>query len=264
MSSDKDSIKKQPEASSERKPSADDTSGSAPVVRAIIEIPDAIIQEYRRNNQEQERENSKNRTIAKWALAGAWIYAAIAVFQWCATRQANALTRKLVQGTVAPLVICSVDAQRVVPRELTVEVVCPNSGLTIADDVNGTVTITSEKFPEGTVLAHHSYQFGGKGVVIQPHEPEPKKWTYPLEGFSEAEEMPRIINWQEIIIADGSVNYSDRIGGTVTRPFCQVYANYTILFPDYHEGFHDGSCQEILPRLRTALKHKQEDEQQKK
>ena len=76
--------------------------------------------------------------------------------------------------------------------------------------------------------------------------------------------MPLIIKWQEIIVVDGTVSYSDGIGGTVSRPFCQVYANYTILFPDYNEGFHDGSCQEILPRLRTALKHKQEDEQPKK
>ena len=135
-------------------------------------------------------------------------------------REGNKLTRKLVHGTVAPLVICNIYAQRVVPRELTVEVVCPNKGQTVADDVRGTVTIITETFPDQKVLHRSSYQFGGTGIAIQ--RDDSKKWTYPLEGFSEAQEMPLIIKWQEIIVVDGVVNYSDGIGGTVHRPFCQV------------------------------------------
>src|SRR5713226_9572341 len=138
-------------------------------------------------------------------------------------KQANKLQRTLLHGTVAPLVVCNVDAQRVVPRELTVEVVCPNKGQTVADDVHGTVSITTETFPEPTVLHQSTYRFGNTGVAIQ--RDESKTWTYPLEGFSEAQEMPLIIKWKEIIVVDGAVNYSDGIGGTVHRPFCQVYAN---------------------------------------
>ena len=191
--------------------------------------------------------------IAALVIVGIYTYQA---------REANKLTRQLVHGTVAPLVVCNIYAQRVVPRELTVEVACPNKGQTTADNVGGSVRISTETFPEQKVLHRSSYEFGGAGFAIQ--RDDSKTWTYPLEGFSEVQEMPLIIKWQEIIVVDGTVSYSDGIGGTVSRPFCQVYANYTILFPDYNERFHDGSCQEILPRLRTALKHKQEDEQPKK
>jgi hypothetical protein len=188
----------------------------------------------------------------------------VITFYTCQAYRGNQLTRTLVHGTVAPLIVCSVNAQRVVSRELTVEVVCPNTGQTIADDVTGIMNIIVESLPDGSVLSQNAYKFGGKGVIIRAHEPTATKWTFPLAGFDEPTEMPRIIKWQEIIVADGSVNYADGLGGTVSRPFCQIYANYSILFPDYTEGFHDGSCDEMLPRLRTALKHKQDDEQKQK
>ena len=75
--------------------------------------------------------------------------------------------------------------------------------------------------------------------------------------------MPLIIKWQEIIVVDGGVNYSDGISGTVHRTFCQVYANYSLLLPDMMEGFY-GQCEDTLPRLRTALTNKQKADQPKK
>lgn len=82
-------ISENPKAENEGQPSNQKTNGAAPVTRTIIDVPDSVIQEYYRNQKEQRRDNRKNRTIAWLAVAGAWIYAAIAAFQWCAMRTAN-------------------------------------------------------------------------------------------------------------------------------------------------------------------------------
>ena len=92
---------------------------------------------------------------------------------------------------------------------------------------------------------------------------DPKIWTFPLEDFNEPSEMTLIHDWKEIVLIKGDVQYSDGIGGEMVRPFCWVYTNYGLLLPNSSEGAL-GGCDDTLPRLRTALKHKQEAKRQKK
>jgi hypothetical protein len=95
------SISKQPQTENEGKP-ANQQGNGAPITRAIEDVRDTIIQAYDRNQQEQNAENRKNRTIAKWAVAGAWIYAGIAAFQFCEMRAANDLIQKQLEATDRP------------------------------------------------------------------------------------------------------------------------------------------------------------------
>src|SRR5271167_1618064 len=46
-----------------------------PVVRAVIDVPEAVLEEYRRNNKNQNRDNTSSHSIAKGALIAAIIYA---------------------------------------------------------------------------------------------------------------------------------------------------------------------------------------------
>jgi hypothetical protein len=59
------------------------TKSATPVTRAVIEIPDTILQEYRTYQKQQERENKITRRIAVATVLSAWVYAGIATFQWC-------------------------------------------------------------------------------------------------------------------------------------------------------------------------------------
>lgn len=77
------------QAGDEGKPADNKRADTTPIARAIIEVRDSILQEYRANQQTQHRENQANRRIATAAVVGAWIYAAIAAFQWFAMLAAN-------------------------------------------------------------------------------------------------------------------------------------------------------------------------------
>jgi hypothetical protein len=95
-----DDPKQEQKPEEEREP-ANQQGDRLPVARTVIDIPDAVLQAFERYQEAQNRDNQRNRTIAKWAVAGAWIYAAIALFQWCAmrhtlneTREANSLARR--------------------------------------------------------------------------------------------------------------------------------------------------------------------------
>lgn len=72
-----------PQTSGEGKPTPDQASGAAPVARPFVQIPDSIMEEYRTGQKQQHRDNRISRWITGAAVAGAWIYAAIALFQWC-------------------------------------------------------------------------------------------------------------------------------------------------------------------------------------
>lgn len=82
-----DPEQKNPATSGEGNPPAEDTSGSTPVIRTIIEIPQSVMDEYRRAQQAENREHSKNRTVAWWAVFGAFTYALIAGYQSCLMRE---------------------------------------------------------------------------------------------------------------------------------------------------------------------------------
>src|SRR5579862_5002518 len=80
------------EPSTERQESNQERDEAAPVVRAVVDIGDAFLDEYRRSNEEQNATESKNQTIAWAAVIAAFALAAIGIWQACLTRQANQTT----------------------------------------------------------------------------------------------------------------------------------------------------------------------------
>lgn len=62
-------------------PPNDKTGGGTPVTRSVIQIPNTVLEEYRTNQKKNERENKINRWIACTAVVGAWLAAAIMIFQ---------------------------------------------------------------------------------------------------------------------------------------------------------------------------------------
>src|SRR6266849_2671954 len=83
----------QPKAESERNPANPEPNRIPPITRTIVEISDSTLEEYRTNQKQQYRENKINRGIAIAAVLGAWLYAAIAAFQWAAMLNSNNLTK---------------------------------------------------------------------------------------------------------------------------------------------------------------------------
>jgi hypothetical protein len=73
--------KENPNAGSEGNAATKDASGGTPIIRPVIEIPEAVLQEYRANNKAQARETKKYHRLTRWAVIGAWFYAFIAGFQ---------------------------------------------------------------------------------------------------------------------------------------------------------------------------------------
>ncbi len=101
-SNPEDSGKKNPKPESEGKLAAQYTSEKAPFLRTPVEIPDAILKEYRASQEKGHRENKINRWIAIAAVAGAWLYAGIAVFQWCEMRETNSTSQNTLHQAYRP------------------------------------------------------------------------------------------------------------------------------------------------------------------
>ena len=55
-----------------------------PIISAIKDLRDSILEQSRTNQEQNTTDNKKNRRIAIWAVLGAWIYAFIALLQMCA------------------------------------------------------------------------------------------------------------------------------------------------------------------------------------
>jgi hypothetical protein len=76
------------DASREGNPAAENASGSAPVVRTIAEIPEAVLQEYRANQKAQGRQTKHYVYLTLLAVVGAWGYALIALVQLYSSERA--------------------------------------------------------------------------------------------------------------------------------------------------------------------------------
>ncbi len=90
-----------PETGGKGNPAADQTSSAPPIARTIIEIPESILQEYRRDQKKQHRDNRKNRTIAWLAVVGAWFYATVTTFQYCEMKTATTAAKNSADSSFA-------------------------------------------------------------------------------------------------------------------------------------------------------------------
>ena len=107
---------------------------AVPITRAVVDIPDSILQEYRRSSEQTHRDNKGNTRIAGWAVKVAAIYTSIAAIQSCLSCQANRLTRDQFQAVQRPYVsIGSRRARSVTWSHLKVECLVSESSSLIAD-----------------------------------------------------------------------------------------------------------------------------------
>lgn len=87
-------INQQPSAENERESPTLETSGTPPIARAIFDIPTTVIDEYRAAQKQQHRDNEKAFWVTLAAVAGAFLYAAIAAFLLYEMRTANELNAR--------------------------------------------------------------------------------------------------------------------------------------------------------------------------
>jgi hypothetical protein len=95
-------------AAGERKPAKDKTGNRLPVTRTIVEIPDAILEEYRADKKQNDRDNRKTRNIAIFAVIGAWIAALVAgiqSYEMIKTTKANELAANAAAAATAAWII---------------------------------------------------------------------------------------------------------------------------------------------------------------
>ncbi len=73
----------------ERQEANPEARNAPPIARTIIDVPQPILDEYRRNQKERSASERANRCAAAWAVAGAFLLAAVGIWQACLTRIAN-------------------------------------------------------------------------------------------------------------------------------------------------------------------------------
>jgi hypothetical protein len=74
-----------------------------PITRAIIEIPNSVITEYRRTQKEQAADTQRNYKVALGGLGVAFILAAIGIYQSCKTQEAVLAANRSANAEVAAI-----------------------------------------------------------------------------------------------------------------------------------------------------------------
>jgi hypothetical protein len=132
------------ETSRERQKTDPEARRAAPVTWAIVDIADPILEEYRRNQKEESAKERKNRTIAIWAVIGAWLVAVIGVVQSCLTNIANHTSQQQLNLSQRPWI--SLDLST-----LSIE-----NGTLIFNEKGAFTTITGEMTNKGNSVAIHT------------------------------------------------------------------------------------------------------------
>lgn len=77
------------QTSSKGKPSDDDRSDGAPVLRAVMEVPQPVIDEFTRQYEQENRREKIKIGLEVLTVVGIFFYATIAAFQWGAMLRAD-------------------------------------------------------------------------------------------------------------------------------------------------------------------------------
>jgi hypothetical protein len=129
----------------ESQPQADET---APVIRAVVDVGNTFLNEYRRNNKEQTAAESKNQTIATWAVCAGLALAAIGLIQAVLTRQSNQVALDTLHITERPY-MSSMMRTNAIGDDGKLELAFTNTGKLPATDMNEIVYVAREFFSEG-------------------------------------------------------------------------------------------------------------------
>lgn len=84
-----ESAEHEPKTVNEREPATNQTEQAEPALRTIKDVIDASEQTNQTAHNQQHRDNRILILVTSAAVLGAWFYAAVALFQWCAMRTAN-------------------------------------------------------------------------------------------------------------------------------------------------------------------------------
>jgi hypothetical protein len=226
-------------------------NSSPPVIRTVIDIPEAILEEYKRNQHQQHGDNEGNRTVAKVAVGVAAIYAAIAALQWCEMYKANQIAgraNKMTQENVAnadrPWVGVYGMGMRnfSIGQQPSIEAAFSNSGKTPALDFVYTINVR-------TGLSEHPSRTPPFQVlsvpIVAPTAPPSRFPLFPNGTSSSSSTFNVTLDEKMIqefkadkrwIIVKGRIDYNDRFKGSHQTNFCFFYIAQRDVFEGCTQG----------------------------
>jgi hypothetical protein len=218
------------EAASNQSRRDTEARNAAPVTRTIIEIPDSVLQEYRRVQEAQDTDNRITRYISLTAVIIAGGVAGIGIWQGCLTRQANNFAIEalgLSQG--ADLLLAGIGFD-----DTYGEITYPfnNTGQRTAE-------IVKEHFEEAIIIRLTNIPIQHAQVDIdETLEVAPGKQTVGAGEFTvpdwQPHEMKAIRDTTHTIIFGGTITYSNglgKFGETKEYTFCLA----SFVFSTTHE-----------------------------
>jgi len=198
---------------------------TAPVTRTTVEIPDPVLQEYRRAQEAQETDDRKTRYVSLLAVIIAGGIAGIGIWQGCLTRRANSISLealKLSEG--ADLILDNIifdEVHGVIAYPLN------NTG-------HRTAEVLKEHFEEAIMIRPQNVLIQHAQVDLeQTFEVAPGKQIVGAGQFTipnwQPDEMKAVPDTTHAIIFGGIISYSNGLGSfkeTKRYRFCLV----TLLF----------------------------------
>jgi hypothetical protein len=208
------------------------------------------------------KEQARRKPIEFVGVIVVTFYTAFAGYQSCKIGEANRLTGRIVQSTVAASLSCAVGSsfsrsEAKMPLTGSFLLNCNNAGKLTAENVSASITITALSFPKNRALSSKTCEFGGDDVFIPGGEGH--EWSCFSSAFLPDKEIQLISDGSEIVVGNVKVSYSDGTGQKVLRRFCQVEVNSSFLggSPDAWRN-----C-DVLPTLRAILKTSRKKEAQR-
>jgi hypothetical protein len=236
---------KNPQTSGEGKPPANQAGNTPPIARTIIEIPDSVVQEYRTNQKENQRENKINRRIAIAAVVGAWIYAAIAVFQWCEMRAANRETTQTLHVNERAFLYCQsvtiTGGNAGEQNQHYVYQVFSNSGLTQARRVKASFGISEAKG-----VTNVQYEMPETKSYMENNDTRfniiPTKETGGVVTTIDGDVVDRLQHLTSGLIVYGTIRYCDIFGDPHVTRYCRKLVDIRIDSRTGDKVFDFGGC----------------------
>jgi hypothetical protein len=250
------SINRQLNAENERESPTHETSSPPPITRAVIEIP-TFLDEYRVTQKQQHSDNKKALWVTAATALGAFIYAAIAAYQYCEMRKANRLTLQALSGTQGAIIEPLGSMPRDKPADGSIALEFTNSGKVSAHAFEINLWIVAKSLPTLVENRQHRTPRSDKANSIPPTVPS---FTDPFHVDC------RGITWlqsdgsdlrmaKETVIVEGAFSYLNGIEEIPKREdFCWAWIDTSTIPSEFGLGSGPNWLRcSILPWLAAAI-----------
>lgn len=200
------------------------------IVRAELDATSSIETRTSANDQESENRYRFKNLLVQWAtFVAVFGYGAIAMFQLCAMRDANYLTRQLVRDTYAADISVAIGFEGHIAQTNGVE-----AQVNVGFDNHGKHRTTSVAQYEIWLEARDGKRIRTlKSEFFEDRVPPVGRTFMPnhyffIESFSR-DELTDYGNSTLIIKAKGNIRYDDGFGTEVNEPFCVATTAYSYM-----------------------------------